>query len=165
MSNVECPMINFQVYIPSMTDGHLPIGVGRLVRSVFGIATILFAAIGFLIGNDPRWFAASGALGIIWTLWGWGHDHILRPLSDWMVRGLGDVGQMKVGGLRPTLDDTIRLLESHLRGTASREVQIQAAIRLEEIYRTIRKDPVRAAEVLARVRARYPEAPELERSG
>ncbi len=42
---------------------------------------------------------------------------------------------------RPTLDDTIRLLESHLSQGASRSVEIQAAIRLEEIYRTVKQDP------------------------
>lgn len=142
----------------------MPISVGAIVRAVFGIATIVFAVIGFLLGSDPRWFAASGAFGLIWTLWGWAHEYILRPFGEWLARaGAGDVGQMKVGGLRPTLDDTIRLLESHLEGGASRDVQIQAAIRLEEIYRTIKKDPARAAEVMARVRALYPEAPELER--
>lgn len=142
----------------------MPISVGGIVRAVFGLATIVFAVIGFLLGSDPRWFAASGAFGLIWTLWGWAHDHVLSPFGEWLARaGVGDVGQMKVGGLRPTLDDTIRLLESHLAGRASREVQIHAAIRLEEIYRTVKKDPARAAEVMAQVRALYPEAPELER--
>lgn len=149
-----------------MVDDHLPISVGGIVRAAFGIATIVFAVIGFVLGSDPRWFAASGAFGLIWTLWGWAYDHILNPFGEWLARaGAGDVGQIRSGSLRPTLDDTIRLLESHLEGGAARDVQIQAAIRLEEIYRTIKKDPVRAAEVIARVRALYPEAPELERLG
>ena len=147
-----------------MANDHLPISVGGIVRAAFGFATIVFAVIGFLLGSDPRWFAASGAFGLIWTLWGWAHDHILSPFGEWLARaGAGDVGQLKVGGLRPTLDDTIRLLESHLAGGASRHVQIHAAIRLEEIYRTIKKDRVRAAEVMSRVRTLYPDAPELER--
>lgn len=142
----------------------MPISVGGIVRAAFGLATIVFAVIGFLLGSDPRWFAASGAFGLIWTLWGWAHDHILSPFGEWLARaGAGDVGQVRTGALRPTLDDTIRLLESHLAGGASREVQIHAATRLEEIYRTIKKDPARAAEVMARVRTLYPEAPELER--
>ena len=147
-----------------MADDHLPVGVGKIIRSAFGFATIVFAVTGFLVGSDPRWFAASGAMGVIWTLWDLVYDHVIHPFGDWLARaGAGDVGLLRSSQLRPTLEDTIRLLESHLEKGASPEVQIQAAIRLEEIYRTIKKDPVQAAEVMARVRARYPEAPGLER--
>lgn len=140
------------------------VGVGKVVRGTFAGATIAFAAIGFLIGNDPRWFVASGATGLIWTLWGWAYDHLLQPFANWLAHaGAGNVGVIRSGDLRPTLEDTIRLLESHLERGASRQVQIQAAIRLEEIYRTIKKDPARAAEVMARVRARFPDAAELRK--
>jgi hypothetical protein len=42
-------------------------------------------------------------------------------------------------------------------------VQIQSALRLAEIYRLTRQDPERARDVIARVRARWPDAPELQR--
>ena len=58
---------------------------------------------------------------------------------------------------RPTLDDTIRLRESHLSQGASRSVEIQAAIRLEEIYRTVKQDPAWARGMVRRVSARYPD--------
>jgi hypothetical protein len=67
--------------------------------------------------------------------------------------------------MRPTLDDTIRLLESHLAGAAHPRVRIQAAIRLEEIYRTVKKDPDRARSVRERARALFPDAPEWRRPG
>ena len=66
---------------------------------------------------------------------------------------------------RPSLDDLIRLLESHLEQGASRQVDINSAIRLEEIYRTVKQDPEKARAVIAKVRERYPDAPELERFG
>jgi hypothetical protein len=68
-----------------------------------------------------------------------------------------------VGGADPlpTLDDTVRLLEHHLQPGVARSVVVQSAIRLEEIYRTVRQDPGKAREVIARARDLFPEAEEL----
>lgn len=138
------------------------LGVRRVVRTVFAAATIGSALIGFAIRGDPRWFVASGAFGFIWLVWDLLSDHVLAPLGDWIHRmWAGGVGTLGSGALRPTLDDTIRLLESHLEKGASRPVQIQAAIRLEEIYRTIRKDPDAARRVIGLVKERFPEASSL----
>jgi hypothetical protein len=64
---------------------------------------------------------------------------------------------------RLTLEDNIRLLERHLEHRTSQKVDINSAIRLEEIYRTVKKDPNRASRVIQTVLDRYPDAPELER--
>lgn len=145
-----------------------PAAVGR---RVLGTATIAFLVIALLVRDDPRWYVAAGAAGIGWTLWDFLWDHVLNPFGDW----LRDLVSGGLGGpppnLRPTLEDTIRLLEGHIEGGASRPVQLQAAVRLEEIYRTVKeeiyrtvkKDPARARAVIARVRARFPDAEELRR--
>ncbi len=64
---------------------------------------------------------------------------------------------------RLSLDDTIRLLEGHIERGASRRVEINSAIRLEEIYRMVKKDPAAAGRVIERVRERYPDAVKLRR--
>jgi len=61
----------------------------------------------------------------------------------------------------PTLDDTIRLLEHHLQPGVARSVVVQSAIRLEEIYRTVQGDSVKARDVIARARLLVPGAEEL----
>lgn len=133
-----------------------------IVRSVFAAGTALFAALGLVLRDDPRWFAASGLCGLLWGGWGFLTDYVLHPLAAWSGHML-----MRITGggpampLRPTVEDTIRSLESRLDTGASRESDIRAALVLEELYRTVRKDPVNAARVLAAARARYPDAPEL----
>jgi len=132
-----------------------------IVRAVFAVATVIFGAVG-LVAAEPRLLVAAGIFGILWTLWDVIWERWIAPGAAWGFRSLtGDLGESPPD-LRPTLDDTIRLLEAHLAGRASRRVQIQAAIRLEEIYRTVRKDPARARAVIARARERFPDAPELQ---
>ncbi|MBI4420793.1 MAG: hypothetical protein HY560_08205, partial [Gemmatimonadetes bacterium] len=137
---------------------------GAVVRGFMAAGTVVFALVGLLRG-DGRWYAASGAFGVMW--WGWDFlmAQVFDPLGEWFSRlwtgGAG--GGRQAANLRPTLDDTIRLLERHLRPGVARSVVVQAAIRLEEIYRTIKNDPARAREVIVRARALVPDAAELDR--
>lgn len=139
-----------------------PISVSRVLRIVFGAATIFSGLSGLVFREDTRWFVAAGVFGILWLSWDLLVEHVLEPFGEWaahiFVSGAGDGPPPNI---RPSLDDTIRLLESHLDHRASRQVEINAAIRLEEIYRTVKKDPERAREVIERVRERYPDATEL----
>ncbi|HET7038966.1 MAG TPA: hypothetical protein VFH97_03710 [Gemmatimonadales bacterium] len=131
-----------------------------VVRAVLAVAALVFGMLGFLTG-DARVLAAAGALAIIWTAWDLLWDRVFGPSLEWAARLFTEGAGGPPADTRPTLDDTIRLLESHLARDASRSVHLQAAIRLEEIYRTIRKDPARARAVIERVRQRYPDAEEL----
>ncbi|HVO36088.1 MAG TPA: hypothetical protein VMT21_11010 [Gemmatimonadales bacterium] len=135
-----------------------PYVVGRRFFATATVAAALFGLIG-----DARWFAASGAFGIAW--WGWDAiwENVLGPLGAWFAGMLtGTWGVASPPDL--TVDDTIRLLEDHLTADAvPRHVQIQSALRLAEIYRTNKLDPQRAQDVIARMRARWPDAPELQR--
>ena len=137
-----------------------------VVRGFMAAATVVFGGVALIVG-DARWFAASGAFGMMWVGWDFLSGHLFGPLGDWLSRlWSGEVGiERDAANLRPTLDDTVRLLESHLRPGVARSVVVQAAIRLEEIYRTIKDDPVRAREVIARARELAPDADELRRYG
>lgn len=134
-----------------------------IVRHTVGGATLVFGVIGFANGADPRWLAASAVLGAVWTLWGLLMDQVVRPIGGWFVGFTAEVGEEDGAAFRPSPEDTIRLLEHHLASGADRHVEIQTAIRLAELYDTVRHDPASARRVIADVRARYPDAPELER--
>ena len=135
-----------------------------VVRAVFGTATVVFGGLGIVL-REGRLLAAAGICGILWTLWDVFWDRLIAPGTTWAFRTLTEGTGGPPPNIRPTLDDTIRLLESHLRSDASQHVKTQAAIRLEEIYRTVRKDPARAGEVVRRIRELYPDAPELKKLG
>jgi hypothetical protein len=137
-----------------------------VVRGFLAAATVVFTLAGLLV-RDARWFAASGAFGVMWLGWDLLTAQFFDPLGDWLSRlWSGGVGaEPDAANLRPTLDDTVRLLESHLRPGVARSVVVQAAIRLEEIYRTIKDDPVKAREVMARARELVPDAAEFDRYG
>jgi len=133
-----------------------------VVRAVFATATIVFGGLGLLL-REGRLLVAAGVFGTIWTAWDVIWDRVIGPFGSWTFQTLTEGTGGPPANVRPTLDDTIRLLESHLEHGATRHVQVQAALRLEEIYRTIRKDPARAHGVLERIRERYPDAPELRK--
>ncbi|MDH4042944.1 MAG: hypothetical protein OEY20_00165 [Gemmatimonadota bacterium] len=135
-----------------------------VVRSTFAVATVVFGLLGF-VTREGRFFVAAGVVGIVWTLWDVVWGRMIEPASAWVFRMLTEGAGGAPPNIRPTLDDTIRLLESHLESGASQRVKVQAAIRLEEIYRTVRKDPSRARAVVRRVRELCPEAPELQDLG
>lgn len=136
----------------------------RIVRLVFGTATVALVIVAVAVRSEPRLYAAAAGCGAIWWAWDLLLEHVVHPLGGWIT------GTFMGGGLgvddaatRPKLDDLVRLLERHIAQGTSRQVDINAAIRLEEIYRTVKKDPDRARAVIETMRARYPDAPELDR--
>jgi hypothetical protein len=138
-----------------------PTSPGAVGRKALTAATVLTALLGLF--GDARWFAASAAFGTAWWAWDFLFANVLGPLGGWLTGMLTGTATI-VEPPDLSLDDTVRLLESHLAANeAPRHVQIQSALRLAEIYRTAKNDPARAREVLERVRARWPDAPELRR--
>jgi hypothetical protein len=141
-----------------------PLTTGRIVRAFFAAATFVFLGAALMVRTDPRLYAASAAFGTIWWLWDLLMAYVVEPLGEWFVRQVlgGGIGAAP-SDLRPDLDDTIRLLEAHLARGGGRHVDINAAVRLEEMYRLAKKDVAQARRVIAIVRERYPDAPELDR--
>ncbi len=138
------------------------ISVSHVVRAVFGTATLGFLALGFIL-DSGQLFAISGVCGIIWWIWDLLVDYVFVPGGDWLVRMLtGQEGEPAQAGLRPSLEETVGFLESYIEHGASRRVELNSAIRLEEIYRTVKKDSHAAGRVILRMREKYPNAPELK---
>lgn len=137
---------------------------GAVGRLAFGAATVAAALLGAMLA-DARLLAAAGAFGTIWWAWDLLAANVLAPMGRLLTGAVtGTSGVEEPPDL--TVDDTIRLLESHLAGDAApRHVQIQSALRLAEMYRWNRKDEAKAEEVLAKVRAKWPDAPEFKVRG
>jgi hypothetical protein len=149
-----------------MSPSPSSITLSSAVRRVLGLATLVFVVAGFVFDRNTPLFVAAGACATMWWAWDFLVEFVFEPIEDFVHYLLqGGAAQNDRSGLRPSLDDTVRLLENHIANPTSAKVDINAAIRLEEIYRTAKKDPAKAQEVLRTVRARYPDAPELQRYG
>ena len=147
-----------------MQTGPPPYSSARVVRLIFGTATVVPLLAAILVRSDPRLFVASAACGTIWWVWDLLVEYVAAPLGYWVSTQLlgGGIGTLPPQA-RPNLEDVIRLLEGYLQRGASRKVDINAAIRLEEIYRTVKKDPARARAAIRLAKERYPDAPKLAR--
>ena len=149
-------------YDPS--DPPSPLAV---VRGILGGALVVATALVVIVyldsGHlDTRFVALVGGL---WVIWGVFHDLlgiVVQPLAAFF----GDQ-------LTGTRDDSPPLLIDIERETAMLERlvadpppvahrEILAGIRLAEIYRTHQHDPAKSAALLAQLRAKYPDAPELK---
>jgi hypothetical protein len=136
-------------------------GPYTVFRTSLAIATWVSLAIGLVV-KDVRWMVASGAFGTLW----WTADivvaWVLEPLAQFLggrfLEGEADSPSVET---EHNLENTTRLLEHHIEGNAARHVQIQAALRLADLYRVLDGDEVRSRAVLDLVRSRFPDAEEL----
>lgn len=144
-------------------DGDDPRAV---VRGVF-FAVVSLASIGFVIawvaeGHIDGQMAAL--LGVLWMFWVIASDlrrMIIDPVTRY-VRGQV-VGGVADGVPMITADEEITYLEKLANDPkADRHRQIMGGIRLAELYRTVRHDQTRSDAVLAKLKAQYPDAKELE---
>ena len=137
----------------------IPSAIG-IFRATVGGGTWAAIVLG-LVTHDKRWFAASALLGAMWFAADSLVARIFDPLMQFLLGWFQGDEDLPVE-LRPTVDDTIRLLEHHIENHAHRHVQIQAALRLADIYRAVYRDQDKAALVLEKVRMRFPDAAELQ---
>ncbi len=68
-------------------------------------------------------------------------------------------------GTTETIDEQTGRLERMLEQETTPHHEIMVGIRLAEIYRTRQKDTAKSDALLARLRAKYPDAPELPHAG
>jgi len=149
-----------------MSPSHSSLTLSAAVRSVLGLTTLVLAGAGFVFDGSTQLFVAAGACATMWWAWDVLVEFVFEPIEDFAHHLLqGGAAQNDPSVARPSIDDTVRLLENHLANPTSAKVDINAAIRLEEIYRTAKQDPARAQAVIRTVRERYPDAPELQRFG
>lgn len=142
--------------------GHNDPQPGAVVRWALGGATLTFLVAGLLAKSSSA-LVAAGVFGTMWWAWDLINDNVFGPLANWMSRMLsGDV--LAGDDSDPlTLDKTAELLEHRLKPGVAPHIVVQAALRLEEIYRMDEHDPAKARAVIARARELVGDVPQLGR--
>jgi hypothetical protein len=138
------------------------------VRRFFGLATL--AAIGLILlvlvtTGEVEWKLVTFA-GFLWATWSF-LSGLFTQLIEPAGRFLADQFTGNVPSPEPpeTIDEQTTRLERMLEQGTTPHHEMMVGIRLAEIYRTHQKDPAKSDALLARLRAKYPEAPELTHAG
>ena len=151
-------------YVPAVFDDESP-SPRSIVGRVLGLATAacLVAALIMRLSSGQMPWALVGLAGTLWATWGF-----IGGLFSWLFepagRFLADqlTGNVSLPITPETLDEETARFERMLSQGLDRHHEILVAIRLAEIYRINQRDPVKSDALLARLRAKYPDAPELE---
>jgi hypothetical protein len=134
------------------------------VRRFFGLATL--AAIGLVLlvlvtTGDVEWRLVTFA-GFLWAAWSFLSGlftQLIEPAGRFLANQL--TGNVSMPVANETIDEQTARLERLLEQGTTPHHELLVGIRLAEIYRTRQKDPAKSDALLARLRAKYPEAPEL----
>ena len=136
----------------------------QAVRAILGgtlaVATLILIVMWLSTGHlDWQW---SGFVGLLWVFWAAFQDTltlVLRPLIKIFTGAALGAGPAPAFTIAEETTLLERLLDSP---TADRHRKLLTAVRLAEIYRTHEQDGVKADRLLARMRADYPDARELD---
>lgn len=101
-------------------------------------------------------------LGLVWALWGFVRG-VFGTLIEPAGRFLADqlTGNVPVPGDSETLDEETARFERLLDAPLTPHREILIGVRLAEIYRLHQHDAAKADALLARLRAKHPDATEL----
>ena len=137
-----------------------------MVRGILGAASVL-VGVALIVVSIAEGHVEWRLVALLLSLWGaWS---FFGALLDSVVEPLGRfVGSALTGGAMPgdraiTIEDETAMLERLLDADPPppQHRVVLAGIRLAEIYRTHQHDAARAQQVINRLVARYPDAPEL----
>ena len=138
------------------------------VRRFLGVA--LLVAVGLLLWLFVRtgrveWRLVTLA-GFLWAAWSF-LSGLFTQLIEPAGRFLADqlTGNVSMPVANETIDEQTARLERLLEQGTRPHHEILVGIRLAEIYRTRQHNMVKSDALLARLRAKYPEAPELAHAG
>lgn len=139
--------------------------VGRLL----GLATLVVVGLLLLVliaTGHLEWKLVT-LVGFLWAAWsfcsGLFHE-LIEPAGRFLADQL--TGNVSMPEPSETIDELTARLERLLeQGSSTPHHEILIGIRLAEIYRTSQKDMAKSDVVLARLRAKYPDAPELAHAG
>lgn len=101
-------------------------------------------------------------IGVLWGAWGFLNglfNSVLEPAGRFLL------GELDGGVALPDASETLEQQTGRLERLMTRPLEphheIMVGVRLAEIYRLNQHDPAKADALLARLRARHPDAPEL----
>src|SRR5690349_1199584 len=137
-----------------------------VIRGILGAASLLVGLALVVVSIDlghVEWRLVALLLSL-WGAWSF-FDAVLESVVEPFGRFLSNAltGGAMPGGSTITIDDEMAMLE-HLLDADPPPPQhrvVLAGIRLAEIYRTHQHDAAKAEQVITRLVARYPDAPEL----
>jgi hypothetical protein len=144
-----------------------PPGLRAVVRGILGAAlglASLVLVIMLMSSGQMEWRLVA-LMVTLWSAWGF-LDTVLGSVVEPLGRFLGNAltGGAMPGGTSVTIEQETAMLERVLAGetAALAHRTMLAGIRLAEIYRTHERDDAKADALIARLMARYPNAPELQ---
>ncbi|HJQ65591.1 MAG TPA: hypothetical protein VJ816_04400 [Gemmatimonadales bacterium] len=134
------------------------------VRRFLGLSALV--AVGLLIfllvsTGQVEWKLVT-LVGFLWAAWsfiGGLYSQVIEPAGRFLANQL--TGNVSMPGTTETIDEQTARLERLLEQETAPHHEIMVGIRLAEIYRTRQKDSAKSDALLARLRAKYPDAPEL----
>jgi hypothetical protein len=138
------------------------------VRRFLGVSTLV--AVGLLIfllvsTGQVEWKLVT-LVGFLWAAWsfiGGLYSQVIEPAGRFLANQL--TGNVSMPGTTETIDEQTARLERLLDQETAPHHEIMVGIRLAEIYRTRQKNTAKSDALLARLRTKYPDAPELTHAG
>lgn len=134
---------------------------GRLLGIALAVALVALP-VDWAESGSVSWHLI-GLIGIVWTVRGFVvglFDDVLEPLGRFASNVFAGSGP-EIPGTRFTIDEETAKLEAMMSRSLAPHREILVGIRLAEIYRTHQHDTAKASEMMDRLRAKYPDAPEL----
>jgi len=133
MLGAACVVVGLALVVVSIAEGHIEWRLVALLLSLWGA----------------------------WSFFGTLFESVVEPLGRFLGSAL--TGGAMPGDRAITIDDETTMLERVLDADPPplQHRAVLAGIRLAEIYRTHQHDVAKAEQVITRLVARYPDAPEL----
>jgi hypothetical protein len=154
-------------YVPAVIDEDSP-SPRAVVGRILGLATagaVVVLLFLFLSTGQFEWQLVA-LIGVLWAAWGFLgglFGDLIEPAGRFVMNQL--TGNVAPIGPPETLAEQTARFERMLSGELEPHHEILVGIRLAEIYRINQHDAAKADALLARLRAKFPDHPELERAG
>ena len=139
-------------------------GPRAVVGRILGVATLVAVAALLLVlvfTGHILWPLVTLA-GILWAAWsflGGLLSQLIEPAAQFLANQL--TGNVSLPGTDLDIDHQTAGLERLLTQRLTPHHEILIGVRLAEIYRTHQRDAAKSDAMLARLRAKYPDAPKL----
>ncbi len=154
-------------YVQAVFDDDSP-SPRAVVGRILGLATagaVLLLLILFFSTGQVDWRLVA-FIGVLWAAWGFIgglFGDLIEPAGRFLMDQL--TGNVALPGPAETLAEQAARFERMLAEGVEPHHEIIMGIRLAEIYRINQHDPAKAAALVAGLRAKYPDAPELKLAG
>lgn len=152
------------VVMPPLDRGPEPPSPRTILAWILGVAGTI-AVVALIVtwistGHlEPKLVTLVAALWVTWSFAGGLLGSLFEPAARFFGNQL--TGNAPSEERLPTIDEEIVQMEQLLQQPLPRHRELLLGIRLAEIYRTHQHDQAKSDALLARLHAKYPDAPEL----